>query len=245
VSDPDQYARRAFDFVSRMQRASDFDEICAEITKELEWFGLTAFTSLSNVGPGRTMVDCLFANTRPEEYSLRYVAKNYIEIDPIVTELRRKVRTFSWTEVRNMRPMTKRERWIIEEGRDFGLRDGLTIPIPTASGMLDVFSPCGLEPNLSERARQALEIICTFAHKALQLSLIEKSRQAPHQSLTPREREILKWVAIGKTNDEIGMILSVSAETVHTHLKHAMRKLDAGRRTYAVVQALRFGEISF
>ncbi len=241
----DEYARRAFDFVSRMQRATDFDEICSEITKELEWFGLTAFTSLSHIGPGRSMADCLMANTRPEEFSLRYVAKNYIEIDPIVTELRRRVRMFSWTDVYANRPLTKTERWIIEEGREFGLRDGLTIPIPTASGMLDVFSPCGLEPNLSKRARQALDIICTFAHKALDLAVIGKSRQGSRQLLTDREREVLKWVAVGKTDEEIGIILSISDDTVHSHVKNAMRKLDTNRRTYAVVQAIRFGEIAF
>ena len=74
-----------------MQNATGFDEICAEISKELEWFGLTAFTSLANVGPGNSMVDCLLANTRPEEFSLHYVAKNYIEIDPLVAELRRQI----------------------------------------------------------------------------------------------------------------------------------------------------------
>jgi LuxR family quorum sensing-dependent transcriptional regulator len=177
VASTDEYARRAFDFVSRMQNATEYDEICAEITKELEWFGLTAFTSLHNVGPSRSMVDCLLANTRPEEYSLRYIAKNYIEVDPLVTELRRNVHMFSWDDVRANRPLTKRDRWIIEEGREFGLTDGLTIPIPTASGTLDVFSPCGLDPNLSKRARQALDIICTFAHKALQLAVIGKTRQ--------------------------------------------------------------------
>ncbi len=240
----DEYAHRCFDFVHRMQNATDVDEICTAINKELAWFGLSAFTSLSEVAPGRSMADCLLANTRPEEYSLRYVAKNYIEIDPIVTELRRTVRTFSWSDVQSNRPLSKAERWIVAEGSEFGLRDGLTIPIPSASGLLDVFSPCGLEPNLSERARQALDMICTFGHKALKLAVIEKMRNRPHQPLTAREREIMKWVAVGKTDDEIGMILSVSADTVHSHLKNAMRKLDAGRRTYAVVQAIRLGEIA-
>jgi LuxR family transcriptional regulator, quorum-sensing system regulator BjaR1 len=240
----DEYGRRALDFVSRMQNATDFDEICAEIDKELEWFGLTAFTSLTNVCPGNTMMDCLLANTRPEEFSLHYVAKNYIEIDPLVTELRRTVRMFAWADVCDNRQLSKNEKYVMEEGREFGLRDGLIIPIPTAGGMLDVFSPCGLQPDLSERARQALDVICTFAHKALQLAVMRKARTEPRHPLTPREREILKWVAVGKTDDEIGTILTLSADTVHSHLKNSMRKLDAGRRTYAVVQALRFGEIA-
>jgi DNA-binding CsgD family transcriptional regulator len=62
--------------------------------------------------------------------------------------------------------------------------------------------------------------------------------------LTPREREIMQWVASGKTDDEIGDILSIGATTVTSHVENAKQKLDAFRRTYAVVQALRFGEIT-
>jgi DNA-binding CsgD family transcriptional regulator len=54
----------------------------------------------------------------------------------------------------------------------------------------------------------------------------------------------MRWVAAGKTDDEIGEILTISRETVTTHVENAKIKLNATRRTYAVVQALRFGEIS-
>ena len=79
----------------------------------------------------------------------------------------------------------------------------------------------------------------------------ERSRRAEtdalrrrFESLTPREREIMQWVASGKTDDEIGDILSIGATTVTSHVENAKQKLDAFRRTYAVVQALRFGEIT-
>lgn len=53
----------------------------------------------------------------------------------------------------------------------------------------------------------------------------------------------MRWVAAGKTDDEIGEILTIGRETVTTHVENAKVKLNATRRTYAVVQALRFGEI--
>lgn len=240
----DEYARRTLDFVARIQNLRDYGAIVREIAKELEWYGLTAFTSLANVGPGRPVTEAVLANTRPEEYIVRYVKQNYVARDPLVTELRRQVHVYSWDDLRKNRPLTKDERNIIEEASEFGLRDGLTIPIPTASGLIDIFSPCGLQPNLSARARQALDVVCTYAHKALQLAAADQRRHASHQPLTEREREVLKWVAVGKTDEEIGLILSVSANTVHAHIKRVMEKLDAGRRPYAVVQALRFGEIA-
>ena len=68
--------------------------------------------------------------------------------------------------------------------------------------------------------------------------------ESPLDDLTPREREIMQWVAAGKTDEEIGDILSIGTTTVTSHVENAKQKLDAFRRTYAVVQALRFGEIS-
>jgi len=44
--------------------------------------------------------------------------------------------------------------------------------------------------------------------------------------LTDREREVLQLIAEGKTNKEIATLLSVSINTVETHRKHIMEKLD-------------------
>jgi LuxR family quorum sensing-dependent transcriptional regulator len=72
----------------------------------------------------------------------------------------------------------------------------------------------------------------------------EHREEIVHTPLTDREREILQWVAAGKSDDEIADILSIVTTTVTSHVENAKRKLDAFRRTYAVVQAIRLGEIS-
>lgn len=51
--------------------------------------------------------------------------------------------------------------------------------------------------------------------------------------LTPREREVLRWVREGKTNDEIALILSCGVTSVKTHLKNLFRKLGVDNRTAA------------
>ena len=56
--------------------------------------------------------------------------------------------------------------------------------------------------------------------------------------LTPRETEVLSWIAQGKTNHEIGVILSASTGTICKHVEHILCKLDVKNRTAAAVIAL-------
>ena len=59
--------------------------------------------------------------------------------------------------------------------------------------------------------------------------------------LTPRESEVLRWVANGKSAWEIGEILHITKRTVDEHVQTAVRKLNAANRTHAVALALRDG----
>jgi DNA-binding CsgD family transcriptional regulator len=61
--------------------------------------------------------------------------------------------------------------------------------------------------------------------------------------VTPRETQILSWVAAGKSDWAIGQILRISSKTVNFHIENAKRKLGVGTRVQAVVAALREGMI--
>jgi DNA-binding NarL/FixJ family response regulator len=56
--------------------------------------------------------------------------------------------------------------------------------------------------------------------------------------LSPREAEILLWVAQGKSNFEIGLILQISAATVKKHLVHIYEKIGVESRNAATLRAL-------
>jgi DNA-binding NarL/FixJ family response regulator len=59
------------------------------------------------------------------------------------------------------------------------------------------------------------------------------------KNLTQRERDVLRLLADGMSNEEIGKALFISPETVRTHVRKAMAKLEADTRTQAVATALR------
>ncbi|MCX6538207.1 MAG: response regulator transcription factor [Acidobacteria bacterium] len=65
-----------------------------------------------------------------------------------------------------------------------------------------------------------------------------------HEELTAREREVLRHVALGLSNKDIAEALSVSEETIKTHVGHLLGKLGVENRAQAIVQALKRSLIS-
>lgn len=61
---------------------------------------------------------------------------------------------------------------------------------------------------------------------------------------TERELEILRLVANGQTNHEIGQRLHIAEETVKTHVQHLLRRLNARNRAHAVAIGWRQGYLA-
>ena len=69
----------------------------------------------------------------------------------------------------------------------------------------------------------------------------EERRRAADDPLSDREREVLRLLALGHTNQEIATMLYVSVRTAETHRAHIMRKLDLSSRAELVRYALAEG----
>jgi DNA-binding NarL/FixJ family response regulator len=79
----------------------------------------------------------------------------------------------------------------------------------------------------------------TYVDPVLAGSFARGHRESELPELTRRERDVLRLLADGLSNEEIGRRLFLAPETVRTHVRKAMRKLDANTRTQAVAEALR------
>jgi DNA-binding NarL/FixJ family response regulator len=97
------------------------------------------------------------------------------------------------------------------------------------------------EAPLAEVVR-AVELVAsgrTYVDPVLAGVLSSSAATDGRLNLTQRERDVLRLLADGMTNEEIGKSLFISPETVRTHVRKAMAKLDADTRTQAVATALR------
>lgn len=116
------------------------------------------------------------------------------------------------------------ERGLVLEALDIGVRGFLLKEAP-----------------LDDLVR-ALRIVAagqSYIDPALAGMLAGPEATARLPTLTKRERQILRMLADGMRNEQVGRELSISPLTVRTHVKNAMDKLEADTRTQAVATALR------
>ncbi|NTW98149.1 MAG: response regulator transcription factor [Oscillochloris sp.] len=87
----------------------------------------------------------------------------------------------------------------------------------------------------------------TFINSAMTAQLLQRlaaTAEPPletHVQLTRREQEVLGLIAQGKTNREIGQLLTISLGTVKIHVEHIIGKLGVSDRTQAAVRAIELG----
>ena len=84
------------------------------------------------------------------------------------------------------------------------------------------------------RAIQTVGAGGVYVDPALAGALASSDRAGPLKLLSQREREVLRLLADGLRNEEIGRRLHIASETARAHIRNAMRKLGAGTRTQAV-----------
>ncbi len=98
--------------------------------------------------------------------------------------------------------------------------------------------------TIGPRQAYLAELVVPFLHLAWVRTQINRPAESDGASspgaglLTAREQEILRWIHVGKSNIEIGTILTISPLTVKNHVQKILRKLNVQNRTQAVGKAL-------
>jgi len=108
----------------------------------------------------------------------------------------------------------------------------MALPVYVGNGLLVSFVFNRTRRDFSERERLLLDLV------GPQISRLY-SRVKGLGALTAREAEILRWLAAGKSDAQIGAILGTSPRTVQKHLQHLYEKLGVENRTAAAARLLR------
>jgi DNA-binding CsgD family transcriptional regulator len=123
---------------------------------------------------------------------------------------------------------------------------GLTVGIqgPDKVAILGI-TDGGTRSDFARRVTELSPALHLFAiHVAEAIWRIRGAEPERHAPLTPRERECLSWVAVGKTAWEISCILNVSERTIVAHTENAKKKLGARTLPQAIALAVGRGLIA-
>ena len=124
--------------------------------------------------------------------------------------------------------------------RRIGIDHVVAVPIRVDGDVLVSFVLNRKRRDFSDRECQLLDRVgpvLARLHAALGAASSGPTVEPPLPALTPRENEVVAWLAAGKTDRDIGAILGCSHRTVQKHLQHIYEKLGVETRTAAVMRA--------
>lgn len=122
---------------------------------------------------------------------------------------------------------------------DFGIKDCLSVGIRGAFNKCTYFAFSNFDSKQIWKLRTIMQILGPHFHLAFARATADMTGQDQagdsRPTLTTREEEIMRWVAEGKTNWEISIILSVSLNTIKFHLKNVYQKFGGVENRWAAV----------
>ncbi|MCO6389055.1 autoinducer binding domain-containing protein [Aliihoeflea sp. 40Bstr573] len=186
----------------------------------------------------------LLTYTWPEEWLDHYVNEDYFDCDPLAKVIRHDPRPAPWRGAGSMQGLSPRAQLMFDEASEFNIKQGLVLPIITLESDIVFVSLAGETLDIDPLEIGTLHLAASHtATRALQLSQIAIAQRA-RPELTARERECIRWAALGKSEWEISQILGISEHTSEKHLLSAKSKLGAVNRVQAVAEAIRLGYIT-
>jgi DNA-binding CsgD family transcriptional regulator len=220
------------EFSLRSDREEDLRQLVLRLQNLLPFeFALCAFsgTSYSSTDPYR-----IINVSYPDSWLELYMAEQFDRIDPIIAEHRLHFDLQYWSDSYEKHEEHKK---FIACAEAHGLKAGYSYGLKTESGnTASLFSFSAKSMKRVHRTCEILRRIVPHLHQALIRVLGRKGNgpNLPKIPLSPREREVLKWVKEGKSAWEISKILSISESTVKFHVANILRKFDARTRAQAV-----------
>ena len=121
---------------------------------------------------------------------------------------------------------------------DGGIKECLTIGVRGTLGVCTYFAFSNFDQRSMKKFETMMQILSPHLHLAYMRATSWVNYGQPGQAplaLTNREEEIMRWVADGKTNWEISVILRVSLNTVKFHLKNVYYKLGGVENRWAAI----------
>lgn len=154
--------------------------------------------------------------------------------------------------IRLLRDVTERVRYIEQREKLFEELYDSVSRVKLLSGLVPMCTSCKKIRNDDGYWGRVEEYVSAYPDARIDQSLCPDCTESlfPEQgamgstkrpSLTPREKEVLRWIGQGKNNWEISRILGISERTVKYHVGRVMEKLNVASRTQAVVLAMALG----
>lgn len=185
----------------------------------------------------------LYTDNLPKSVSERYIAERYFESDILQKMVSMQSQAYNWFDDEMLKAAKNSQTAFLNMLLEYMGNEVLILPVYGSSNRSGYF--ClnfnGPRTDIAESALRYSQIACNYTHIKYSQYLTDKEISVV--SLSPREMQIVRWVAKGKSNSAIGDIMGISRHTVDSYLRRIFIKMEATDRTTAALKALDLGLI--
>ncbi|WP_338551002.1 helix-turn-helix transcriptional regulator [Roseovarius phycicola] len=183
--------------------------------------------------------------TYPDTWKEHYMDERFHLVDPTLKAASRSIAPVDWQRLEQDLGFQS----VFNRARDFSLpQSGLTVPVRGPfgdTGLLSVTSELSTPDwvKLKSEVIQQLQTLAVNLHDTV-MHTEQLSYLLQRTALSTRELEIMQWIAAGKSQQDVGDILSISVRTVEVHLRSSREKLCTLTTAQAVGRAVSLGLIA-
>ncbi|WP_274425570.1 helix-turn-helix transcriptional regulator [Chelativorans sp. YIM 93263] len=231
-----------FEVIDTLGQLNESEAIFSHLAKYLARYGFTSFLVSGLPAQRERLEPHILLNGWPTGWFEHYTAMNHYRHDPCVRHCFSTIEPFAWDEMPARLLEEPEARVVMEEAAEFGLAEGLCIPLHDVYGSR-VITVAGQHLDVAPSARRMVHLTSLYAYGAAERAIRKPTYYKGVSRLTERERDVMRWTAEGKTFWEIGKILGISEATVNDHMRNIRVKLGTRNTTHSLAEALRRKEL--
>ena len=231
--------QEAWSFLSKAPHYAAPDEVEAHFGRAIAAFGYDRFCA--------TLINAEQLGREPptlsrrdfDAWDARYWGERHVVHDPCIKLLQRSSRGFAWSDAKPLGDNRAQAMW--GEASEFGMNDGYVVRVFGPAGHLVLIRMATEDTTTDPTARAVIESLATVFGTIMLKHWELQDDNPDYGVISERQAQCLYWASRGKTDWEIGAILTLSPRTVHHHIEAAKKRLGVVKRQEAVVKAGELG----
>lgn len=232
-------------FIDQAKGLTTFAELEGVLDGASRALGFRYFALMHHV-PDPLAFNAAHVSNYPPAWIEMVTERKYWSDDPVAAACQMSLAGFAWTELPALLRLSSRQLEILAGAHEAGLGAGFTVPanIPgELSGSVSFGTKLGVA--LPDKSLPHAHYLGCFAYEASRRLAKARGQPIVAPSLSTRQFDCVIMIARGKSDFETARELGLSPDTVHQHVKAAMKRFDVKSRTQLVVHALFSSHITF
>lgn len=231
--------KSAFDFVQLVDEVRHINELDRLFLRHIEPMGAEYALGGVIFARGRIFRPNILIGSKEHPWYQYYSDRSLFRHDVIVPRICATTDVINWSSMMSEGGWTPEEAEVLNEPRNFGLADGIAIPLHGVDGELGTLTVAGEHFKPDPVIEAAIQMMAVKAYRRMIALLDEGPVLAVQPKLSKRQLQCLTLVRKGHTSRGIADNLGISVHTVKDHIERAMEIFDVGTRLEAVIAAER------